>query len=362
MPKLPSAAHIDAEVERLRALGKIPAVAVAVIDDGRVVHAAAFGQRDVERGLPLTTTTTMYGASLTKMAFAYMVMQLVDEGVVDLDMPIARLLEKPLPEYEKYADLAGDPRWEKLTPRILLSHRAGFPNYRFINENGKLDIKFDPGTRYAYSGEGMNLLQFVLEKGLHLDVGEEMRRRVFERFGMTRTSLTWREDFADELAIGYDAAGAPVGHERRKSARAAGSMDTTIEDFARFLAGFMRGEGVSPKGRAEILRSQIAIAAAHQFPTMLTEEDAHNRVIGLSAGLGVVVFDGPQGRTFFKGGHDDGADNQAVCVERTRRCVLLLSNSGVGQRIYPSLVGMILGETGVPWGWEYNPVLPIAPQ
>ena len=53
-------------------------------------------------------------------------------------------------------------------------------------------LTFDPGTRYAYSGEGINLLQFVLETGVGLDVGREMQRRVFDRFGMKRTSMTWR--------------------------------------------------------------------------------------------------------------------------------------------------------------------------
>jgi len=61
------------------------------------------------------------------------------------------------PEYPKYAELAGDPRWKRLTPRILLDHSPGFPNFRFLNPDGKLDFKFDPGTRYAYSGEGINL-------------------------------------------------------------------------------------------------------------------------------------------------------------------------------------------------------------
>jgi CubicO group peptidase (beta-lactamase class C family) len=133
-----------------------------------------------------------YGASLTKAAFAYMVMQLVDEGRLELDAPIARYLPKPLPQYPKYADLASDARWERLTPRMLLSHTSGFPNFRFLNPDGKLDFKFDPGTRYAYSGEGINLLQFVLEAGLGLKVGQEMQRRVFDRFDMKRTSMVWR--------------------------------------------------------------------------------------------------------------------------------------------------------------------------
>lgn len=347
--------QVDAEVEGLMAKGKVPGLALALIQDGQPVYVKAYGLRSVETQKPLAADTVMYGASLTKMAFAYMVMQLVDEGIVKLDQPIAGLLKKPLPEYPKYADLAGDPRWKSLTARILLDHTPGFPNFAFINPNGKLDFKFDPGTRYAYSGEGMNLLQFVLEEGLGLDVGKEMQRRVFDRFAMTRTSMKWREDFAPNLADGYDLNGKREGHHPRGSVRAAGSMDTTIADYARFLAGFMRGEGISPASRAEMLRPQIAITSAHQFPTLEAKSNPANREIGLSAGLGSVLFKGPQGPAFYKGGHDDWTDNIFVCVEAQKRCILLLSNSVRGETIYPDLIKSVFGDTGLPWSWEYNP-------
>jgi len=196
--------QIDAEVGRLMKARQVPGLAVALIENGHPVLVKTYGLANVDKKQPLQNDTILYAASLTKLAFAYMVMQLVDEHVIDLDTSIAKYLPKPLPEYEKYADLANDARWKKLTPRILLDHTTGFQNFRFINPDGKLDFKFDPGTRYAYSGEGINLLQFVLETGLELDVGQEMQRRVFDRFGMKRTSMTWREDFASNHADGYD--------------------------------------------------------------------------------------------------------------------------------------------------------------
>lgn len=115
-----------------------------------------------------------------------------------------------------------------------------------MEPDGRLRFHFDPGTRYAYSGEGYILLQFVLERGLGLDVGAEMQRRVFDRFGMTNTSMMWRPDFAGNLADGWDAKGNVEPHDERSKVRAAGSMDTTIEDIARFVAGYVRGEGLSP--------------------------------------------------------------------------------------------------------------------
>jgi CubicO group peptidase (beta-lactamase class C family) len=353
-------AQIDAEVGRLMKARQVPGLAVALIENGHPVFVKTYGLAKVETKQPLQNDTILYAASLTKLAFAYMVMQLVDEHAIDLDTSIAKYLPKPLPEYEKYADLANDGRWKKLTPRILLNHTTGFQNFRFINPDGKLDFKFDPGTRYAYSGEGINLLQFVLETGIGLDVGQEMQRRVFDRFGMKRTSMTWREDFAPNYADGYNGHGKREPHDRRGSVRAAGSMDTTIEDYAKFLAGFLRGEGLSDKARTEMLRPQIAIRSAHQFPTLEQAENSEaDAGIGLSAGLGCVLFRGPFGPVFYKGGHNEWTDNIALGIPAKKRGLLLLSNSILAETIYPALVKFLWGEIGLPWSWEYNtPELP----
>ena len=65
-------------------LAKVPGLALALIQDGQIAHRRAYGLADVEKQRPLATDTVMYGASLTKAAFAYMTLQLVGEGVIDL--------------------------------------------------------------------------------------------------------------------------------------------------------------------------------------------------------------------------------------------------------------------------------------
>jgi CubicO group peptidase (beta-lactamase class C family) len=340
--------------------GEVKGLALAVIEDGQVRAVRSYGHRNAE-GQALQTGTVMYGASLTKAVFAYTVMQLVDEGKVDLDASIASLLDRPLPDYPKdsrygpWPDLRGDERWRALTPRLLLSHRGGFGNFAFLEPDGKLRFHFDPGRRYAYSGEGLILLQFVLEQGrLKLDLGQEMQRRVFDRFGMTMTAMKWRADFATNLADGVTEARNWVPHDPRSRVRAAGSLDTTIDDFARFAAGLARGDGLSPRSRAEMMQPQAPITTASQFPTLQPELPRPQRRADLAAGLGVVVFEGPQGRGYFKGGHDDQTGNTMVCVERRRACVVLLSNDVMAERLYPAIARRVLGETGVPFTWEYG--------
>ncbi len=351
---LPSAQAINAEARRLMAREDVKGMALAVIDDGRVVHVAAYGQRNVERNLPLTSDTVMYGASLTKTAFAYMVLQLVDEGRLDLDASIATYLPRPLPEYEDYSDLAGDERWRALTPRIILNHATGFANFRWLEADQKLRFHFDPGVRYSYSGEGIWVLQLVLEQGLGLDVGAEMQRRVFDRFGMSNTSMTWRPDFAANLADGYGMDGAFEPHDERSNVAAAGSMDTSIADQARLWAGIMRGEGLSPASRAALVNADLLIASPYQFPTLSRDADQRGPAIHLAAGLGLITFDDVSGPMWFKGGHNDFTGNMLVCQETRRRCVVLLANSVRAELIYPELVRLILGETAMPWWWEYN--------
>lgn len=358
-PTLPTPERLDAEVARAMRATAARGLAVAVIDDGRVAYVRSYGVRNAA-GAPLRTDTVMYAASLTKTAFAYTVLQLVDAGRLQLDRPIAGVFRRPLPDYPQvphygpWPDLAGDPRWRRITPRMVLTHSTGFANFAFLEADGRLRIHFRPGSRYAYSGEGFILLQYMLDKGLGIDTGTTMQRRTFDRFGMRRTSMTWRADFAGNLADGWDLQGRARPHDARSNVRAAGSMDTTIADLARFAAGLVRGEGLERSTFAEMLRPQLGISTASQFPTLQPQLPATRRRPDLAAGLGVVVFDGPQGPGFMKGGHDAITGNTLVCLERSRRCVAILSNDVRAERAFPRLVAFVLGETAAPWRWEYG--------
>jgi CubicO group peptidase (beta-lactamase class C family) len=351
--------HIDMGVAAAMRDTGARGLAVAVIERGRPVFARTYGDRNA-KSEPLTTNTVMYGASLTKAAFAHYVLQLAHEGRIDLDRSIAEYLPRPLPSYGNldaygaWGDLAGDERWREVTPRILLTHSAGFANFHWDEPDRKLRIRFDPGTRYSYSGEGIILLQFVLERGLGLDVGAEMQRRIFSPAGMVRTSLKWRPDFATDLADGWRADGTVEPHDERSRVRAAGSMDTTIADMAKLASFVVRGEGLSGRGRAALFQPHLPITTRSQFPALQPELPKAERWPGLAAGLGVVTFTGPQGRGFFKGGHNDSTGNMWVCLERRQRCVVLLANDVRAELAFPDLVDSILGPTGLPWGWEFS--------
>jgi CubicO group peptidase (beta-lactamase class C family) len=365
---IPSGAAIDTEVSNIMNRTHAKGMAVAVINHGAVGYVQAYGIRNA-KGDPLAKDTVLYGASLTKTVFAYTVMQLVDRGTLNLDTPIKNDLDKPLPgygpdpvfpdKYGPYKDLAGDPRWERITPRMCLTHSTGFSNFWFVEPDRKLRIHFDPGTHFSYSGEGLILLQFVIEhgrkaQGLGLDLGD-LTKVNFDRLRMTRTSLIWPSNGQDpNVADGWNDQGQPQPHEKRSKVRVAGSMNTTISDFAKFTAALVSGDGLSRASFAEMTKPQLHITVAHQFPLFQPDLPLTEQRKDLSAGLGVVVFDGPQGRGFYKGGHDGQTANTMVCIKASQRCVLILSNDVRSEAGFAELVAFILGDTGVPYDWEYG--------
>jgi len=364
---IPDGAGIDAEVGKLMKQTHSNGMAVAVIDHGKVGYVQAYGIRDAQ-GDRLATDTVMYGASLTKTVFAYTVMQLVDQGKLKLDTPIKDDLDMALTsygpdpvfpdKYGPYKDLADDPRWEKITPRMCLTHTTGFSNFWFIEPDQKLHIHFDPGTHFNYSGEGFILLQFAVEhgrkaQGLGLDVGD-LTKANFDRLGMTRTSLVWRNGQDPNVADGWNDKGEPQPHDKRSKVRAAGSMNTTISDLAKFTAALVRGDGLSAASRAEITRPVFHLATPSLFSPFLAELPPAKQRKDLYSGLGVILFDGPQGHGFYKGGHDGQTANTMICIEASQRCVLILSNDVRSEAGFAELVKFILGDTGVPYDWEYG--------
>jgi CubicO group peptidase (beta-lactamase class C family) len=355
--------RVAATVERLIAAGKVTGIGVAVINDNALVYRRTFGYANVDTKRALAEDTVMYAASFTKAMFAYLVMQLVDDGVIDLDTPIEHYLSKPLPSYEDYADLAGDERWRAITPRMLLAHTAGFSNWRFIDDDGNLDrsgklaLRRDPGTRYGYSGEGITLLQFVLDEGLGLDVEALMQTRVFDRFGMTRTAMRWRDDFLPNLANGYDEAGTNLGHNKRESVRAAGSVDSDLIGMSRFLQAMLQGAASGNAGIQAMWSPQVRITGLHQFPVSASEIDSdRDDGIDLSYGLGWGVIKTPHGRAAFKAGHIEGWENFMIAYPGAGTGLVIMTNSSNGESIFKALLAELIADRWTPWEWNrYTP-------
>ena len=335
---------------------------IAVVDRGRLVWSEAFGLRTLEPPLPMERTTTTWAASITKGVFATYVMQLVERGELDLDVPVAGLLPRPLHEYEPYREkgtlLADDPQWQRVTPRMLLAHTSGLLNFAFLEPDQKMRLHFAPGARYAYSGEGFNLLQFVIEQKKGRSLDQLMQEAIFAPLGMTRTGMIFRSEFEADIADRFDAGGKFLSKTRRHPARGAGSMTSTADDLARFVSALFAGKIVKPSTRRKMLAPVIPIRTLHQFPLAADEpEGAEAKAVGLAYGVGWgLLTRTPFGPAFFKEGHGDGAQNYLICFEKRQACMILLTNSDNGELAFRTLLEGIFGNTVTPWEWEgYTP-------
>jgi len=350
-----TAAEIDATVNRAMQAAKVTGIGLTILNDGKVVYLQGYGQRDVSNAKPLTTDSIMSAASFTKVAFAYLVMQLVQDGVIELDKPAYQYLSKPLPDYREYKDLAGDDRWKKITPRMLLSHTSGFPNWRRFTPDQKLHINFEPGSRYAYSGEGIALLQLVVESATQKSLEDLMQEKVFKPLNMTRTSMTWHLNYEENHAEGYDENGKSLGPQRRLIADAAGSMKTSPRDFALFLQAVAHGQQLSEDTLNLMLTPQVRIKSKHQFPTLAEGIANENDAIELSYALGWGLYTSPYGEAFFKEGHDDGWRNYCVYFREPKMGVVIMTNSSNGENIYDELLQKLQKNNFTPLEWEGFP-------
>ncbi len=358
-------AEADAFARKTLEAAHVTGAQIAMLDRGRLVWSAAYGLRRVEPTLPMDRETTTWAASITKGVFGAYVMQLVERGEFSLDVPVAKQLPKPLDSYEAYREsgsvIVADPGWPAVTPRMLLAHTSGLFNFAFMEPDKKMHLHFAPGTRFQYSGEGINLVQFVIEQQKGRTLDQLMQEALFTPLGMARTGLIYRLEFAANVADRYDEAGKFHSQTKRFPARGAGSMTTSAEDLARFASALMAGKILKPGTRKEMLRPFIQLRSLHQFSVAGEPEGTEGAAVGLAYGVGWgLLTRTPFGPAFFKEGHGDGAQNYMICFTDRQACMILLTNSDNGERAFRPLLEKIMGDTVTPWEWE-GYVFPTAP-
>jgi serine-type D-Ala-D-Ala carboxypeptidase/endopeptidase len=353
---------LNAKIESLMKAANVSGVAVSIFNNNKSVFSKTFGLANVQKNIPFRSSSVMYAASFAKTVFAYIVMQFVQEKTIDLDKPLVEYLNKPLPDYKisgwrrGYQDLKEDERYKKITARMCLSHTTGFPNWRWFEADKKLKFKFDPGTRYSYSGEGLYLLQFVIEQVTDKDYETISQERVFGPLGMTNTSQVWQTRFDSTICYGHNAKGEPYELMKWKEASAGGSMSTTLADFTKFYTALITSKLLSKNSFNEMTRLQIRIKSRRQFGPLARVDSTDNDTIELGYGLGVGVFKTPYGNAFFKEGHDDGWGHYSICFPKKKIAVVIMTNNDNGESIFKEFLAYSVGDVFTPYQWEnYTP-------
>jgi CubicO group peptidase (beta-lactamase class C family) len=349
---------LTAGIDSLTRAADVHGLTVTVFNDAAVVYSRAFGVADLPSGKPLRTETELYGASLSKAVFSVLVMKLVEQGVLDLDQPLQGYVSEPLWQnqgtawHEDLSDLRSDPRLGRITARMSMSHTTGLPGWRWFEPDQKLRIHYEPGERFSYSGEGMTLLQIVIQKMTGKPLEQLMQEHVFGPYGMTTSSYTWQPRFEVDYAVGHTSDGRVYPKDKDNAARAPSTLETTTDDLARFLTAVLAREGLSEASWNETFRPQIRIRSRTQFGPGSEETTSVNDAIELSYGIGWGLQRTPYGWGAFKEGHGDGFQHYAIVYPAKKLGVLLMSNSDNAESLFGHLLRLTIGDTFTPLEWE----------
>ncbi|MGB2908715.1 MAG: serine hydrolase domain-containing protein [Candidatus Aminicenantaceae bacterium] len=299
--------ELEARIPELMREAGIPGLQVALIRGGRVLWHRGFGIKNTQTGDPVDERTVFEAASLTKPFFAYLVMQMVEAGELDLDTP---LIEYAPPEtiekqYIRHSlDLEGfrSDWFRRITARQVLSHSSGLPHG---GPRTPLPVLFEPGSRYRYSADGYMYLQRIVEHLRGKPLHEIMQEEIIDPLGMEDSSMVWQERYAEQAAVGHDMFSETNGrHRKRRLAHSAASLYTTAHDYAIFVTALMNEAGLEGKTTEAMLSPQIDVAE------------------GLYWSLGFGLEDNSAGRAFWQWG-DYGifrnytGNPQAPCQSRT---------------------------------------------
>lgn len=236
----------------------LPGVSIVIVKDGEVIYEKGYGH-DSE-GKPLTEKSLMRIGSASKSFTAFSVLQLVDEGEVNLDDPVV----KYLPELKM-----DDARLKKITIRHLLSHTSGIPSPTIVPPANTLKagvarlndwkLKWQPGEKYSYSNANYWILARLVEVTSGMKFQEYLKQKVFYPLGMYDTmSAINSTDYVEGLPQGYISAygGALPWSELDQMFAGAGGIISTADDMGKWLS-MHTNEGKNANGEKLLSKSLL---------------------------------------------------------------------------------------------------------
>jgi CubicO group peptidase (beta-lactamase class C family) len=331
----------------------VPGVAVGILRDGQI-ETWGFGVTSIETGQPVTGDTLFQIGSITKVFTATAIMQLVDEGRLDLDRPVRAVL----PSFR----LEDESATESVTLRHLLTHTTGFFGDRFddfgpgddalaraMAEFHSLRQYTPPGGVWAYCNTGFQALGAVIEALTETTAEQAIHERVIEPLGLERSFFFAHEAITYRVAVGHNRfPGKEIEVARPypliRAMNAAGGIIGTVGDLLRFAA-FHMGDGTA--GDARLLSS----ASIQAMQTVQTEA-------GMSDywGLGWSI-DLVDGRTVAgHGGSTNGFRAKLSLVPDAGVALAVLTNGNGGRGLGRALGAWFLEQYAGMRGLEPEPI------
>jgi len=301
---------LDALIPASLAQHSTPGVAVAVVENGKIILTRGYGFSDVSARKPMTDRTLVNIASVSKLVSSWGVMRLVQDQQLDLDAPIVSIIQGwSFPQTSFDAN--------QVTARRLLSHTAGInmpsvpwfplaaspPSLQQVlngtSSSQPLRLVATPGSSWAYSGGGYTLLQLAVDEITGLRIDAFMSRFIFKPLGMKFATFSPSPD-SPQLAKLYDKKGKAVG-PFRFIGESAGGLYASASDLAPLLAEYQK----AASGRSRVI-------SRNTFAEMVTP-------------VTKVTFKDNNGKSVDTGDAEDGLGH---FVHRTRDGRVLLFHSG----------------------------------
>ena len=307
--------QLDNFIETYMKYYSIPGVSLALVKDGKLVYHKTYGVRNAITGEKVDDNTLFEAASITKPVFAYAVERLAERGVINLD--------KPLYEYLPYKDIEYDERYKLITARHVLTHRTGFPNWRWMNESGQLDLKFTPGTSFGYSGEGFEYLKMVVEKITGKPVEQVLKEEVIEPIGLYHTFFSKNDSLQRVVANGhYDKR--PSKADLPDKPGMAYSMHTEAIIFTRFMINLLEQKGLS----------------AAMYDTILSkhsEDTSYHPKVPTYMGMSLEIRETPYGKSFGHGGNNGDFKCKFEVYKDLKMGYAIFTNSNTSDHLLENL-------------------------
>lgn len=309
---------------------RVPGAGIVVIEGRRFAWEKYWGVREAGKAALVDAGTVFEAASMTKPLAAHAALKLAEQGLLELDKPLAAYLPEPYVE--------GEPLHEKITARMVLAHSGGLPNWR--TKGGALKVLHEPGTAYRYSGEGILFLQRVLERITGADYEAHLRATLLEPLGMRASSHVWQPAYEQSAAAGHDDEGrVRDGRNLYRKANAAYSLYTTPREYALWLLEMLReDDGGAHSLSAESRRLMLTPAG----PPTDREPLARRGQAGQGAvryGLGWAIEPAASGpRARHSGSNGTGFRCHAEFDPRKGHGLVIMTNGSGGDALWRELV------------------------
>ncbi len=309
------AALLDKFIKTYQDYYDIPGISLAVIKDGKVVYHKTYGVKNTYTQEPVDENTLFEAASLTKPVFAFAVCRLAEKGIIYLD--------KPLYQYLPFKEIAYDERYKLITARHVLCHQTGFPNWRYENPDGKMDIKFTPGTGFGYSGEGYEYLKRIVAHITKKVIDEVLKEEVLNPLGLKNFYFDKNDYLAKVVANGHFD-DLPTRAELPESPNMAASMYTEAKAFTTFMLALLNRKGLSKEMYDEMFKFQS---------TVPLDENEKKQGREIYFGLGIELEKTPFGLVFEHGGNNGDFKCQFKMFKDLNMGYVIFTNSNTGGQL-----------------------------